>query len=354
MPYFDSPHQRAAVLTILLGIGVTIALAPFVTGLVGAPVLYVTFAPLYRTLTRWLKPGMAALVVVFVGLLVIVVPVVGVIVLTANETPAMVNSLLQSPFLTKLKSLTIGGYAVGPELEQAGTQILQWLGGNALRLLGGVTYTALNLSFAFFGLYFLIQSPEAAWLAIRPYVPFSDANTVKLQERFRAVTISTLIGTGLAAAAQGLLMAIGFMIAGIPNAWFWGVVTMVFAILPVVGSGVIYVPAVASLVMVDRIGAAIFLAAWSFIVVANVDNFIRPIVYRKYAQIHPLVTLIGAIAGVSYFGLLGLLLGPLALSYFFELLEMYREEYVESHGAEASANAPVYQAGGPPPDGSAA
>lgn len=354
MPYFDSPHQRAAVLTILLGIGVTIALAPFVTGLVGAPVLYVTFAPLYRYLTRWLKPGLAALVVVFVGLLVIVIPVVGVIVLTANETPAMVNSLLQSPFLDKLKGLRIGAFEVGPELEQAGTQILQWIGGNALSLLGGVTYTALNLAFAFFGLYFLIQSPDAAWQSLRPYVPFSDGNTEKLQERFRAVTISTLIGTGLAALAQGTLMALGFMLVGIPNAWFWGVVTMVFAILPVVGSGIIYVPAVASLIMGERYAAAAILGAWSFIVVANVDNFIRPVVYRKYAQIHPLVTLIGAIAGVTYFGLLGLLLGPLALSYFFELLRMYREEYVDSHGAEASANAPVYQAAAPPADGSAA
>lgn len=328
MPYFDSNHQRAAVLTILLGIGVTIALAPFVTGLVGAPVLYVTFAPLYRSLVRWMKPSLAALLVIVVGLLVIVIPVVGVIVVTANETPGMVVSVLQSPFLERLKAVSIGGFQIGPELEQAGTQILQWIGGNALRLLGGVTYTALNLVFAFFGLYFLLQSPDAAWHAIRPYIPFSDANTVRLQERFRAVTISTLIGTGLAAAAQGFLMAVGFMLVGIPNAWFWGVVTVVFAILPVVGSGVIYVPAVLTLVMADRYGAAIFLAVFGFVVVANVDNVIRPLVYRRYAQVHPLLTLIGAIAGVSYFGLLGLLLGPLALSYFFELLRMYRDEYV--------------------------
>jgi predicted PurR-regulated permease PerM len=267
----------------------------------------------------------------------------------ANETPAMVNSLLQSPFLGKLKTLTIGGFEVGPELEQAGTQILQWLAGNALSLLGGVTYTALNLVFAFFGLYFLIQSPDRAWNALRPYVPFSDANTWKLQERFRAVTISTLIGTGLAAVAQGFLMAIGFVLVGVPNAWFWGVVTVVFAILPVVGSGIIYVPAVASLILADRIGPALFLAAWGFIVVANVDNFIRPIVYRKYAQIHPLVTLIGAIAGVSYFGLLGLLLGPLALSYFFELLGMYREEYVDAQNLAEETAAAVPVAGAAPP-----
>jgi predicted PurR-regulated permease PerM len=55
---------------------------------------------------------------------------------------------------------------------------------------------------------------------------------------------------------------------------------------------------------------------------------IRPLVFRRWADIHPLITLLGAFAGVSYFGILGLLIGPLALSYFFELIRMYREEYL--------------------------
>ncbi len=339
MPYFDSPHRRAAALVILLGVGVTMALAPFVTGLIGAPVLYVIFAPLYRLLVRWMRPSLAALMVVLVGILVVVVPVSWVVVLMANETPGMVTSVLQSPFLERIKDLRLGRFEVGPELEQAGTQILQWIGANAFTVLGSVTRTVLNLVFAFFGLYFLVQNPGNAWLAVRPYVPFSEANTARLQERFRAVTVSTLIGTGLAAAAQGLLMAIGFMMVGIPNAWFWGVVTMVLAILPVVGSGLVYLPGVAWLIMDGRPGASLVLAIYGFVVVANVDNVIRPIVYRRYAQIHPLLTLVGAIAGVSYFGLLGLLLGPLALSYFFELLRMYGEEYVVPAGSQQTVRA---------------
>ena len=67
---------------------------------------------------------------------------------------------------------------------------------------------------------------------------------------------------------------------------------------------------------------------WGLIVVGNVDNFIRPYVANKYAQTHPLITLVGAVAGVSYMGIIGLLIGPLALSYFFELLSMYQREYL--------------------------
>jgi predicted PurR-regulated permease PerM len=67
--------------------------------------------------------------------------------------------------------------------------------------------------------------------------------------------------------------------------------------------------------------------------VGNIDNVIRPIVFRRWAQIHPFITIIGAFAGIQYFGLLGLLIGPLAISYFFELIRMYREENLEEEAA---------------------
>ena len=69
-------------------------------------------------------------------------------------------------------------------------------------------------------------------------------------------------------------------------------------------------------------------ALWGVLIVSNVDTVIRPMVFRRWAQIHPFVTLVGALGGVRYFGILGLLIGPLALSYFFELIQMYREEYL--------------------------
>ncbi len=72
------------------------------------------------------------------------------------------------------------------------------------------------------------------------------------------------------------------------------------------------------------------LAVWGALVVGNVDYVIRPMVAKRWAHIHPLVTLVGALIGVPHFGLLGLLIGPLALSYFFELIAMYREEYLSA------------------------
>jgi predicted PurR-regulated permease PerM len=179
-----------------------------------------------------------------------------------------------------------------------------------------------------FGLFYLLLRPGETWDAVRPYIPFSARNTEKLRQRFRDVTHSTVIGTGVTAAVHGTLVGLGFWVTGLPNAAFWGVVTMVFSILPVVGSGLVWGPGALALLLEHRPAAAALLALWGVVVVGNVDYVIRPMIFRRWANIHPLITLIGALAGVPYFGILGLLIGPLALSYFFELIKMYREEYL--------------------------
>jgi predicted PurR-regulated permease PerM len=200
-------------------------------------------------------------------------------------------------------------------------------------LIGTATRLGIQLTIAFFGLYYLLQVPDRAWRQVRPFIPFSVRNAEILRERFRDVTISTLIGTGLTASIQGLLVGVAFWITGIPNALFWGVVTVIVAILPVVGSALVWAPGVLHLALDGRYGMAIGLAIWGVVVVGNIDNVIRPMVFRRWARIHPFITIIGAFAGIQYFGLLGLLIGPLAISYFFELIQMYREEYLEDDSA---------------------
>ena len=207
------------------------------------------------------------------------------------------------------------------------------IGASAFGLVGTATRLTLNLTISFFGLYYVLKHPGDVWLDARPYLPFSSANIEKLGKRFKDVTVSTVIGTGLTAAIQGALLGLAFWVAGLPNGLFWGVVTMAVAILPIVGSGMVWGPAGVVLIMQNRPAAGILLIIWGATVVGSADNFVRPFVYRRFSAIHPLITLIGAIGGVSYFGLLGLLIGPLALSYFFELIRMYREEYLEPEAA---------------------
>src|SRR5256886_4395722 len=129
------------------------------------------------------------------------------------------------------------------------SDLVSWIGSSAFGLIGTATRLALNLTISLFGLFYLLLRPEQTWEAVRPYIPFSAKNAEKLRQRFRDVTTSTIIGTGLTAAVQGLLVGVGFWIVHLPNAVFWGVVTMVFAILPVVGSGLVWGPGAIALLL---------------------------------------------------------------------------------------------------------
>jgi predicted PurR-regulated permease PerM len=329
MALLESKRDRAAFLIFVLGLGLAWALWPFSTGLIGAPVLYVVFAPVHRWLARRMPPRVAAGLVVLLGIILVLGPGAAFVGVIAGEAQDMATGVIRSPLVARLRELRLGPYDVGAQIESVGSRLVSWIGASALGLIGTATRLGIQLTIAFFGLFYLLLAPAAAWRSVRPFIPFSPANAEKLRQRFRDVTISTLIGTGLTAAVQGLLVGLAFWVTGVPNALFWGVVTVVLAILPVVGSGLVWGPGAVVLAVGGRYGMAIGLAIWGVVVVGNVDNIIRPMVFRRWAQIHPFVTIIGAFAGINYFGLLGLLIGPLAISYFFELIRMYGAEHLQ-------------------------
>jgi len=328
MPLIDSNHGRAALLVLLLGVALIIALTPYATGLLGIPVLYAVFAPVHDWLGMRVRPRVAAGLVVALALFLIVVPGVSFAGLIVSQAQEIAGGVIRNPLLGRLRELRLGGIDLGPRLADLGATVVGWVGSSAFGLVGTATRLALNLTISLFGLFYLLLQPDETWQAVQPYIPFSAKNTEKLRQRFRDVTTATIIGTGFTAAIQGTLVGLGFWLTGLPNAVFWGVVTMVFAILPVVGSGLVWGPGALALMLGNHVLAGLLLALGGVVIAGNVDYVIRPRVFSRWANIHPLITLIGALAGVPYFGILGLLIGPLALSYFFELIKMYGEEYL--------------------------
>jgi predicted PurR-regulated permease PerM len=330
MPFLDTKRQRAATIILVLGIGLAYALWPFASGLMGALVLYVVFSPVHRWLAKRTGPHLSAALVVLAAIVLVVGPGISFVGIVANEAQDMATSVIRSPLLGRLRELRVGSYDVGAQLESVGSQIISWLGGSALSAVGTATRLGIQLTITFFGLFYMLVAPHGVWNGVRPFIPFSQENAEVLRKRFRDVTVSTIIGTGLTAVVQGLLVGVAFAVTGLSNALFWGVVTVILAILPVVGSGLVWGPGAAALALDGHVWWGIALAIWGIVVVGNVDNLIRPIVFSRWAQIHPFIVVIGAFAGIAWFGLIGLLIGPLAISYFFELIRMYRAEYLEA------------------------
>jgi predicted PurR-regulated permease PerM len=334
MPILDTQRQRAAWLIFALGLALLLALWPFGTGLIGALVLYVVFAPVQRELVHYIRPSLAAAIVVLLAIVLVVAPLASIIGLVAAEAQDMATGVIRSPLLARIGQIRLGPFEVGAQLEALGSAVVSWIGSSALGILGTATRLGIQLTITFFGLFYLLVAPVRVWHGLRPFIPFSSESAEVLRQRFKDVTISTLVGTGLTAVVQGTLVGLGFWMTGLNNPLFWGVVTVIFSILPVVGSGLVWIPGVAALAIEGSWGAALGLAVLGVVAVGNVDNLIRPYVYRRWAQIHPFITVIGAFAGIRFFGLLGLLIGPLAISYFFELIRMYRAEYLEDEDAE--------------------
>ena len=328
MMSLDTDRGRASLLLVVLGVALAVALAPFATGLIGIPVLYVIFRPLYGLLHRRLGPRVSAGLVTAVALVLLVVPAIVLAGMVLTEVRALTEGISDGALLERVQRLRIGRLGVGQQLAALWSSSVEWLGRSAPGLLGTVTRQALNLVIALFGLYYLLLKPDVAWKSFSAWLPFSDRTVERLKARFHGVTVSTVIGTGLVAVLQGVLVGLAFVVAGVPNARFWSVITVVMSILPVVGSGMVWGPAALWLALNGRWPAAILMTVWG-LVVSNLDFLVRPLVFKRWAHIHPVTTLVGALAGVGYFGLLGLLIGPLALSYFFELMTAYRTEFAE-------------------------
>lgn len=320
-------RRQARWLILALGAAIVIAIAPYITGLLGAAILYVASEPAHRRLARRIGGRWAALVISLVTLAVVTLPTLWLLGVVFSEAPATIRSLGQSALVARLGTLRVGTIDVGAQLAAAGGAAVTWLSQQVVRVFGSATRATLNLVIALFGLYYLLCSARQFWAQIAGYLPFSHATANALRLRFRLVTQATLLGILSVAIAQGSIVGIGFWIVGLGNAAFWGVITGIVSVLPVMGSALVWLPGVAVLALDGRYGAAIALAAIGGLVASNIDNFIRPMVYRRISNVHPMVTLVGAFAGVSLFGLVGLLLGPLAITYFLELVRLYQREY---------------------------
>jgi predicted PurR-regulated permease PerM len=329
MPVFDTNQQRAAWLVAIIGALVVLGLLPYASGLLGAPVLYVIFAPLHRHLLTWTKSrAVSSGLVVAIAIVCVVVPLAWLVSLLVGQAQDAVTAILRSPVLNRIDALHVGPYDIGPQLRDAGSHLVSLAGGSVVSLLGSATKITLDALFAFFGLYYILIDPDRAWAGLRPYIPFSDSSVDQLRRRFTDVTMSMLIGSGMSALLQGATMALAFTLFGLENAVFWGAVVAVLALLPAVGSALVWIPAAVVLLFRDRPVAAVFLILWGSGIGALIDHVFRPYVSSRYAHIHPLLILIGAIVGVTYLGIVGLLLGPLILSYFFEILALYQKEYL--------------------------
>ena len=318
-----APRAGAKGVVVALAAAIGILLFPYVTGLLGAAVCYVVARPLVVRLEAARSRRFAALGAVVALLVILVVPGLWLFAELVGELPDAARSLQQTPAVQHLLRSRLGSIDVGSQLQRAGSEILSWGSRQTLGALGTILSTTINLVIALFGAYYLLVSGDRLWSRTRHLLPFPPATSEQLRRRFHHVTEAMLLGVVLTAVAQGALVALAFTLLRFEHALLWGALTAVASVLPMFGSAIVWLPAAAFLFAQQRVAAGVGLAAFGVLIVSNIDNALRLFVYRRVSHIHPMITLVGAFAGVNAFGIGGLLLGPLVLSYGIELASVF-------------------------------
>ena len=317
---------QARVLILALGAVVVYALLPFLSGLLGAAVLAVAVSPIHDRLVARLGRRAASAAATTAAILLVLIPGVLLVVLLVGEAPGALRAVTQSRALQEFASFRVAGVDIGAYADTALNSVVSRMSDQAVVMIGSVTLATVNLVIAIFGLYYLLISDGAAWRHARRLLPFSPDTIDLLADRFRTTTESMIVGIVLTALAQGTVVGVAFALVGLPSAAFWGFITACVSILPILGSALVWLPGSAVLLADHRYGAAAALFVTGLIVASQIDNVILLFVYRRMSRIHPMVTLVGAFAGIRLFGLVGLLLGPLAISYLMELMTAYSFE----------------------------
>jgi predicted PurR-regulated permease PerM len=194
-------------------------------------------------------------------------------------------------------------------------------------IVGNITALIAQSFLMLFSLFFLIRDQETIFRTALHLIPLSASHERKIIEKITAVARSAILGTLITAAAQGTAGGIAFKIAGLPGL-FWGAMMSFSSLIPFVGTSLIWLPASVYLFLSGRWKYGIFMVLWSVLIVGMIDNFIRPLFMKESGSgMSTLVIFFAILGGLSYFGLIGLLYGPLIVGITLVLLYIYSLEF---------------------------
>ncbi len=177
-----------------------------------------------------------------------------------------------------------------------------------------------------FTFFFMVRDEKKMFKGILHLIPLNAQQEDQIMSKIRTVARSALLGTLVTMVAQGVAGGIAFAISGLPGL-FWGMVMAFASLVPLVGTALIWVPAAIYLFLSGSWGLGIFMVLWCVIVVGSIDNFVRPLFMQGSADMSTLVIFFAIIGGINYFGLIGLLYGPLIFGLAIVLLYIYNLEF---------------------------
>ncbi len=349
-PYFEMNVLRTDTLKQFLLLAVIILLVvvlgrqviTFMPGILGAVTLYILLRERYFQLTvvgNW-KKWSTAILLIFISIMVFVLPFAVCAQILLPKFYAFLHNPEQLSQLMEMLSARL--QRIIPQMKMDEGQLSEMTNNLAATVPGFLSATAdilLNLVLAFFLLYFMLVDGRKMERKIQRFLPLKEDNIDNIWEATRVMVVSNAIGIPMLALSQAIVAALGYFIFGVSEALVWGIVTGIFSVLPIVGSAIIWAPICVYMIATDHVGAGIGLFLYSVIITSSIDNVLRFTILKKLGDVHPVVTVFGVIVGIPIFGFMGLIFGPLLISYLLLLIRIYRVEFTT--GASGNSSQPA-------------
>jgi predicted PurR-regulated permease PerM len=340
--------------------GLLLVLKPFAGSMAWAVFLAFLLSPLHRWLTRKLKGrnGWSAGIITGVTPFALLTPLTLLGLAFVDQARALVNYIQSSNF--RIDGSTFANLeqypVIGPvarlareQLSVSGTDIQEWLINSAQAMFKGVASvgsgvllgalgTLVGFFFMLFLLFFFLRDGPSMFDRLQRLIPVPEEHREQLFDHLASVTRGVFYGIGLTAICQGVLVGIGFAIAGLASPVVFGVLATILALLPAGGAAIVWIPGMLYLGATGSWGMFTFLLIWG-VIVSTSDNFLRPILVSRYAPVSAFTVFVGVVGGIAAFGAIGIVVGPVFLALVAAILDYFDEKVIAPNKRQLDAQA---------------
>ncbi len=312
-------------------------LQPFWIVLVLGISFSVLLYPIYGWLTKHKLPNwLASLLTVIFFIVILCGPILGIGVLVFNQSQDLYFSVMNSnnagPFLLSVQNNInkFLPYGVDINLSSKISEFISFVSNNIAQIFS-TTLSVLFFLFLFLlSIFHFLKDGESWRKTLIRLSPLADSNDEKIMERFSRAINGVMLGVLLISMLQGVMMGIGLTLFSVPHPALWGVMAFFSALIPMMGTSLVSIPSIAFLFFTGHTNAALGLLVWAILMVSLIDNFLSPLFISKKINMPSLLILFSVLGGLSLFGPVGILIGPLVISLLYTLISIYRNEYRDS------------------------
>jgi predicted PurR-regulated permease PerM len=320
------------ILLLVIGTLSVVFVVPFLQPVLAAGLLAYLVEPINKRLVRRLGATIGTAMTILLTALVVLVPLLLLVSVAAQQAISLVQGAelpdvaAVEVFVREWAGTDADLSAVAEPFASAVRTGLQGLLGSIVALVGGLPAFVIGAVIFLFTLFYLLRDGDqlVAWL--RTATPLEAEVMDELIERTDDLLWAAVIGNVIVAGVQAVLTVVAFLAIGFDDLVFWGVLTFVLSLLPVIGASIVWIPAVAYLLIVGDVLPAGGLLLYGMFVISGSDNFVRPLAMQRGANLNPGLLVLSIFGGVAVFGFLGLFVGPVVVGLSIEIVDLLVEE----------------------------